>query len=219
MHNPVVLTTVVTPASTYNLIDLATLKTLLGVSGTASDAYLTALIPIVSTRIAQYCNRVLPAEAVIDQFWAQRDGFPIANRGAAPPVQLTRYPVQTLTSVVETVAGLPTTLVQGTDFNLDPVKAQLTRLDFSGYPVKWQPNLIAVTYTGGLSPIPPDIAFAAAAWIQAMRSAQGRDPALRSQTSPGVFEQTYFGTGAGVAGGMPRDVADCLDNYKSVLIG
>lgn len=216
MYNPTVVTKVVTPASSYNLIDLATLKTLLGVSDTLSDAYLTALIPIVSAGAAQYCNRVFAVETVTDTFLSPRIGYRLQRFGSTPPIQLTRWPVESISSVNETIAGQTSALVLDTDYMLDSLTAQLTRLDALGYPTQWTSSLVAVTYAGGLPANPPDIMGAMAAWIKAMRFAQQRDPALRSENLPGVYSASYV---TSMASGMPVECSSVLDNYKSVLIG
>lgn len=50
---------VVTPAASYNLIDLTTLKTLLNQADGSLDSYLTEIIPQASGNVADYCNNPL----------------------------------------------------------------------------------------------------------------------------------------------------------------
>lgn len=221
MHSPALISTVVTPAASTDLIDLATLKTLLGVAGAKQDAYLKLIIAQASAAAANYCNRVFVVETLSDAFYPQRDGYiPQANRGAAPPAQLSRWPVRSVTSVVETADNVATPLVAGTDYLIDAARGQLLRLGLLGNPRPWPPHNLLVTYVAGYDPIPADLVGAVAAWIKGIRAAQLRDPMLRSQSAPGVYEASYwFGAGPGNVGGIPPDVAAALDNYSVPLIG
>ena len=55
----------VTPASSYNLIDLNTIKSFLNITDTSQDDYLNLVIPQASASVANYCNRNLVVEAVV----------------------------------------------------------------------------------------------------------------------------------------------------------
>lgn len=221
MHNPSLISTVVTPAASSDLIDLATLKTLLDIADRSQDAYLKLIIAQASASAANYCNRVFVVETVADAFYPQRDGyFPPANRGAAPPVQLSRWPVQSIASVVETINSAPTTLVANVDYLLDAVRGQLIRLNLLGNPRPWPAHNLVVTYAAGYAPLPADLIGAVASWIKAVRASRTRDPMLRSQNVPGVYEAAYwFGAGPGNVSGIPQDVTAILDNYSVPLIG
>src|SRR5579871_2514501 len=107
---------VVTPADDYDLIDLPTLKTLLNITDTTRDAYFDLTIPQASTQIASYCNQPFVIESIQSSFWPTRDGWPWVVSGAFSPLQLPRWPLIDVSSVVETtISGVPTTLVEGTD--------------------------------------------------------------------------------------------------------
>lgn len=222
MYNNAEITVVVTPAASYNLIDLVSLRTLLGIPDTSVDAYLNLVIPQASAAAANYANRVFPVETLQDSFWPQRRGRRYQPRRAIQPndlpLNLSRWPVTAITSVTEAVGGvLPTTLVQDTDFKLDAIRGELLRLDFLGYPTPWVADAIVVTYSAGFATIPADVQMAVAGWIKAVRFAQTRDPALKSENIPGVYSASYL---AGASAGSPLgDIACVLDNYRQVLTG
>ena len=221
LANPVNITRVITPASSYDLIDLATLKTLNSISGTGQDAYLSLVISQISQSAADYCNRVFPVETVEDSYWPQRRGYQWEPRRRARPIILTRYPVGTVTSVLEFIGGVgPTTLVADTDYKLDSIRGEIYRLDNLGIPTPWVADSIVVTYSGGYSTTPADLQLAAAAWVQAVAAAQTRDPALKSETVPGVYSASYqMGAAPGSTSGIPPEVQSVLDNYNMALIG
>lgn len=101
------ITTVIAPltASPFpggqniDLIDLATIKDDLQVTGTASDSFLRRGITRASTTAAHYCNRMLPensflAQSYQDQVWSHREPYPYSVVGGlAPTLQLGRWPL------------------------------------------------------------------------------------------------------------------------------
>lgn len=216
------ITTVVTPADDYTLIDVPTMKTLLDITDASKDEYLDLVISQASIAAANYCNRVFPVETVEDSFWPQRRGhIPEQRRVIQParlPLQLSRWPVTAMVSVTESVGGVaPGALTQDVDYKLDAIRGQLLRLDFLGYPTPWVADAIVVTYSAGYEPIPADLQMAVAAWVRAVSFARNRDPTLKSESVPGVYSAAYL---AGAAAGSPLgEVADILDNYNVVLIG
>jgi hypothetical protein len=219
LANPVVITQVLTPAATYDLIDLATLKTLNAITGTLQDVYLSLVISQISTIAANYCNRVFPVETLSDSFWPRRRGYLREPRRVARPLILSRNPIVTVTSILEGVGGVaPTALVAGVDYQLDAIKGFVYRLDTLGYPTTWVADSIVATYSAGYSPIPADLQLAAASWVKAIAAAQTRDSTIKSETVVGVYSATY-GAAAGSPLGVPADIAEALDNYNAELIG
>ncbi len=213
MTGAATITTIVTPAPSYDLIDLTTVTEELGTS--PGDNTVTArLISRASASIAQYCNRVFVAEVVKDEFWPQRDPYPRSIPGGVAPLQLTRWPVVQVNSVVEN--GV--TLIDGMDFRIDKVNGQLTRLDGNGYPRKWPAVAIAVQYKGGYEDIPADVQDAALRMVRARWLGRSRDPMLRQESIPGVRDVTYWVPSNDSNGNMPPDVADILDNYRAPVV-
>ena len=103
---------VTTAASTYDLVSLADVKADWAITGTDAtrDAFLSRAISRCSTAAGQYCNRVFPSEMVTETFFAERDIQPRMNYGGVDPLQLTRWPIVAITSVVEGIGTAAITL-------------------------------------------------------------------------------------------------------------
>lgn len=214
------IATVQIAAASYDLVDLATVKTLLAIPDNNLDAYLKLVITQASTSAANYCNRVFSVETLKSQFFPMREGWPYLLRDGFAILQLSRWPVVIVTSVTETISGIATLLVENTDFVVDYSKGQITRFDSSGYPCTWAANPIVVVYSAGYATIPADIIDATVRLVKAAYFARLRDPQLRSQASPGVYEAAYwFGNGPGAASGLPPDIASVLDGYRIPVFG
>ncbi len=211
---------VVTPASSYNLIDLATLKTLLNQNDGTLDAYLDEVIPQASSSVADYCNNPFVIEAIQSTYYPTRDGWPWVVRNGRAPLQLKRYPLTAVASVVETISGVPTTLVVNTDYLVDNEKGQLTRLDTNGWPTNWRANPIAVSFSAGYSAIPSSVVNAVVAVIKAILYARNRDPGLRGENVEGVYSAQYWsGAGPDAVAGLPYSITGPLDKYRVPVIG
>jgi hypothetical protein len=210
--SPQTITTIITPAASYDLVDIGVVAEELGT--TEGDApVIRRLISRASAAIAQYCNRVFVAEVVKDDIWPQRDPYPWQIPGGVAPLQLTRWPVMQINSVTENGIAL----VDVTDFRIDQTKGQLTRLDGSGYPRKWPAFTIAVQYKGGYEAIPADIQDAALRMVRARWLGRHRDPMLRQESIPGVRDVTYWIAAGDSGGNMPPDVTDILDNDRAPI--
>lgn len=85
--------TVVTPAQSYDLTVLATVKAELGITDRSEDENLTRWIKQASDVIAKYCNRVFAQETVSET-------FRLATRESN--LLLSRYPVVSIAAVQET---------------------------------------------------------------------------------------------------------------------
>ena len=206
---------VVAPAESYNLVDLATLKTLLNITNTATDAYFNLVIPQASAIAANYCNNPFVVEEIQSSYWPTRDSRPWVVRNGVAPLQLIRWPSISVASVVETIDQVPTTLVLNTDFLEDDARGQLTRLDSNGYPCSWRANPIVVNFSAGYATVPPNVVSAVVSIVKGMLSARTRDPALRSENIEGVYEAAYwFGSGPGSSDGLPSSITGLLDSYR-----
>lgn len=207
------ITTIVTPAPCFDLVTLDVVKDELGISTDTENHWMRAAIARASAAIAQYCNRTLVAEVLRDEFWPTRDSYPYIVPGGLSPLQLSRWPVISVTVVTEN--GI--SLADGVDYRTDLAKGQLQRLDGNGYPKKWPAFPLKVEYTAGFFSIPPDIQDAACRMVRARYFARKRDPLLRSETIPGVYSADYWVT-AGKDGAMTPDVTDLLDNYRVPVV-
>lgn len=211
---PQIITTVMTPATSKLLIDLATVKSVLGIADASQDVFLNLQISWVSNAIAQYCNRVLVVETIKDEFWLQREPYPWMLPGGVMPLQLSRWPIVAVTSITED----GTALVDGTDFRVVYETGQIERLDSNLWPKKWPTLPIVVTYSAGYSTMEPSIVDAAMRMIAARRAARGRDPFLKQESIPGVREAQWWVATGTDAGNMTPDIVDILDNYRVPVI-
>lgn len=210
---PQPVSSVVTPAGSYDLTTLATVKDELGLTTTTSDASLARYITAASKTAMQFCNRVFAVETVLDQFWPQRDpGVRIVVNGP-DPLQLSRYPV--VAGQLGGVTENGVTLVENTDFLCDYALGRLIRLDDLGYPTAWRQWPISAQYGAGFATIPADVADAVIKLVSMRYFAKGRDPALKSESVPGVLSQSW-NAAADRDGNLPGDIAGQLWNYRVI---
>lgn len=146
-----VVTTILSAAASADLTDLATAKDELSITDASSDAWLTRALAQVSAAIGVYCKRGFAPECVQDAFDIQQDPYPYQTPGGFPSLELTRWPLLGLVSVTQTIAlGTPQTLVQDTDFRLDPTNGRLLRLNpFTGVVTLWEALPVSAVYTAG----------------------------------------------------------------------
>lgn len=203
------VTTIVTPAGSSDLVSLADAKDELRLAGTDTqhDAFLAKAISQVSVAIGNFCNRVFTAETVRDVVYG-----PLGEA----QLQLSRFPVISVTSVtVPNGAGGQTTLVANTDYTLDAARGWLIRLGLNGQPICWYTVPTTVTYQAGYSTFPADLQEAALRLVTARFHQRGRDPTLRSQSQPGLGDQTYWvGNVPGTNGPFPDDILAVLNTYR-----
>lgn len=145
-------------------------------------------------------------------------------------------------NVVETIAGVATTLVYGTDFEIDAGSlmpgdegpARLFRLDTEGSPRRWPATKIAVVYQAGYSlpgdaatnaaagtgyNLPTDIEQACLRLVTARLRAAARDPMLVSRDQPNVGNERYWvGNAPGQTGQFPPEIERSLDRYRVPVV-
>lgn len=218
-----VTTTVLTPASSYDLTDLATVHDELNIpsNDTSNDTFLSRSISQVSIDIANYCNRVFPVESVQDYFDVQQDPYPYQTPGGVRNLQLTRWPVTAITSVTQTLAlGTTVTLTEGADYLLDAAKGQLWRLNpFTGVKCDWEAVPVTVQYSGGYATIPLDLAGACLRMVTMRFKARGRDPTLVEKSNPAAGSERYwFGSAPGQKGPFPPEISGLLDGTYRVPV-
>jgi hypothetical protein len=213
-----VISTVTQPAASYDLTTLDVIKDELDIKDNSKNKKLQRWLTEASADIAQYCNRVLPAEIIQDEFWAQRDPAPRIIPGRIPHLQLSRWPIQSVTSVVErgiTLNGDPA--VGPPDFRIDAANGKLIRLDKNLWPRPWPDFPIVIVYVGGFAKIPPDVQGAVIRMVKARYNARP-DPMLRQQSVPGVIEQNWWIATGSETGNMSPDITDILDNYRVPVV-
>ena len=148
-----VVTTVLSPASSFNLTDLATAKDELSIrtNDTTNDTWLARALRQVSVAIANHTKRVFVPELVQDAFDIQQDPYPAQTPGGFAQLQLTRWPVLAVASVSQTLApGTTQPLVEGKDYRVDPASGQLLRMNsFTGVGTIWEAMPVTVQYLAG----------------------------------------------------------------------
>lgn len=140
--------TVVTAAPTKDLLLLADFKDDWQIAGTSDDAFLARAIRRCSAEVAQFCNRDFGLATYKEVIRIGRDTAPFVIPNGVVPLQLARWPVQSVTSVVEGFSD-PTTLDSATDYDVVSVLGQLSRLDSNGMQREWNAGVITVTYAAG----------------------------------------------------------------------
>lgn len=203
------ISTISVPATSQDLTTLAVIKDELELKDIKSDDFLKRQISWASAAAANYCNRVFVVETIIDQFWPARDDFPTLIEGVEP-LQLSRFPLGTVSAVVENSV----TLTAGTDFLTIAANGTLQRLDGNSYPTIWPALYTTVTFQAGYAVIPADIADAVIRLIKMRWFARKRDPMLRSESIPGVRDVAYWVATGDDAGAMPPEIVDLLNNYR-----
>lgn len=231
MSGPTVITTVTTAATglfpggqPYDLIDLATVKDELAISGSGSDAFLARKITQVSDEVHHFCNRVFQVEALSEKIYPWRDEvhFTVLSAERMQPLQVSRWPISAAPTVVETaIDGTAVPLVENTDYLVKYNVGQLVRLDANGLPKAWHARLVTVQYSAGFTTIPSDIQDAVTRLIKILWFARNRDPMLRQENVTGVWEGSYwFAAGPGSStGNMPPDVEAILEKYRVPVVG
>lgn len=215
------VSTVVTPAGSHDMTDLTTVKGELNITTTdaARDAVLSRYITTASKAAEQFCNRVFVIETVLDSFYPQRDRWPRIVCAGPDPLQLSRFPI--VASSIASVIENGVTLTENTDFVADYAVGQLIRLDTNGFPTSWMTYPITVQYGAGYSPLPADVSDAVIRMVAQRWFARGRDPNLRGETIPGVYQANYWvqtSTSQGQDGNMSPDVQAMLDNYRVPVV-
>lgn len=207
------ITTVTAPASSYDLVALDQVKRELAITDASKDQLLRDWISRASAAAAKYCNRVFVVESITEQFWPARDrGIPIV-RGGLDPLQLARFPLVSVDSVVED----GNTLTVDTDYTINDDLGQLVRLsEETTYPRQWPARAIVVEYSAGFAAIPFDVVDGVIRMVKARYFAQTRDPSIRQENIEGVYSATYwFGAGPGSASGaLSPDIEGLLDSYR-----
>jgi hypothetical protein len=147
-----IVTTVITSAASYNMASLATIKDELNIASNSidNDAWLTRALTQVSKAMMSATNRVFAPEFIQDVFYINR------NRSQYPSglreVQLSRFPVLAIASVVQVSSSIGTTatLVNGTDFTVDYKTGRMIRIDATtGREMYWEPDNLTIQYVAG----------------------------------------------------------------------
>jgi hypothetical protein len=194
-------------AETLDLTVLETAKEELGIppEDTSQDEKLTRWIHEVSGQINARMNRVLGRERV-------RETFDCGSMGHIGALPLSRYPV----AQIDSLDGDAQTLT-ATDYRLDTYKGLLHR----NYG-RWV-GTVSVMYSAGyilLGELPYDLERACLMLLTYRQSSGNRDPMLRSEAVPGVYEAAYWigSLPGGASSVWPPEVEALLAPYRDVAI-
>jgi len=145
--------TVLCGAASFALTDLASAKDELQLqsSNTSHDTWLTGVIGRISQMMANYTNRTLVPELVRDVVDIDRDNYPYQSPGGFAAIQLSRWPVIGMISVIQTLSPTQTlALVEGTDYRLDAANGLLLKLNaYTGTGSLWDACPVTVIYSAG----------------------------------------------------------------------
>lgn len=211
--------TINTPATTYDLTTLATVKAELGLTTTAEDVNLATWITQASAACAAYCNRVFGLETVTEVF-RNKFLYPFRNDNYRNivSVMLTRTPLVSMLTLTQD--GV--VLVQDVDFQLDKEEGLIYRLDPSDDSLtNWYFQKLTANYTGAyalVGSLPHNIERACITQVQAIRASASRDPSVRSENIPGVLSTTYWTAQPGDNGALEPAVTALLDPYRNVSV-
>lgn len=196
------------------LTTLATLKAELGVTGSSQDTRLSALINQVSDAIETFCDRKFQRRTVTETVLRHRR-----------TIYLSAWPVVSIASITD--SGVAWT---ADDYTLDADEGIITRSLYGvgyGSPCGYDSfAALSIAYTGGYilpgaegSNLPGDLERACLDLASRYFHGGGRDPALRSETVPGVIEQSWSAVDSiQTVGGLPLDVARSLSGYKRAIL-
>lgn len=201
---------IVTPASSTRLTTLDAVKADLGLSGSANDDALGALIDQFSNAIAAWCGRTFGAATVRET----QDVSRLCDRRS---ILLERWPVIAISSI--TVAG---EALASDAYVLDATKGELLFRGDSTRFTLWPVGETIVVYSTGYAlpddddrTLPHDIERACILMVRSAWTSMGRDPALRSEESTGVAIFTYF---AAQGAGLSLEAQALLAPYRIAMV-
>jgi hypothetical protein len=204
---------VIVPAGSLALITLDQAKAALGIdpADTSQDAALTHQIDAVSTAIDNWCGRTFVRQTYRDQLrfvcnWLG-PGEPLVTRQWPIPVDVDGEPILTATE--------DGTILDQAMWEANIDSGELYRLDGSNMAASWTGSTVILDYDGGYDEIPADVQSAALEWLTGRWAAQGRDPALRSESIPDVITQVWSSDAVSTTtSSMPSLVRDWLTPYQ-----
>lgn len=198
--------TVITPAATFDLTTLATVKAQLQITDSANDEVLRDLIAQASDAAGRFCHRVFGQERVVETFRCP---------STVDVLIVERTPVVTIHSVAEAGNVLDPAL-----YECDNGAGLLYRLTPSDVRRPWWcTGRITVEYTAGwtlLSGAPYDLERAVILTVSAWWHGRTRDPLLRSETSEGVGGSSWIASAD--AGSLPPQAEALLVQFRHPVI-
>lgn len=190
---------VTTPAESFDLARLDTVREALAIADRGEDENLARWITQASNVIARHCNRVLAQETITETF---------RLTSVTEALLLSRYPVASIVSVTEY-----DTVLDVVDYEVNAASGVLTRLNDDA-PACWSAGKNTVQYVAGyaIDDVPDEIARAVTMLVSQYRFSAERDPQLRSESTEGAGSSSYFD--GMEAGGMSPEVLGLLAEHR-----
>jgi hypothetical protein len=200
-----------TPAATSNLTTLVRVKQELDITDGTKDVLLTAKIREASSDCEAYLGYRVAGESVTETIWHEPADM------EAEFIVLRRYPNIVITSVT-----VDDVLLDPSRYRLDPETGQLWMLNDSGMPMFWlfSKSVIIVYAAGYILPgaansnLPAGIEGACVELVSDFWLARGRDPSVKSETEPGVYQVDYWVGSVGEEGELPPRVQMKLAPFR-----
>lgn len=214
---------VVTPASTTDLVDLDSVKAYLQITDDTQDARLGQLIKQASGSFSDYLGRPLALQTYRERQTIQ---------GRIPGINLCNGPIATiLTASVDGIAWTGT--LDDCDVERDGARIMASAFLPPRLLCFTRPVLVEITYVAGFmlpgmdQPVVPDnalmpwratpllaaISGGCLSTIQMLLSASGRDPLLKSENVQGVGSSSYATMDPAV-GGLSADAVAALNRLS-----
>lgn len=204
------IATVINPADSLLLTDVATMKDELGIAAddTSKDARLARYIAEASSQIHSFCKRIFPVQTYRNSFRQPRH---CEDYG---PLILSDAPLVELLGISEDGIALDAAC-----YETDATPGFIWRLhDGFGWHHRprrgWRGCEVTVDFRAGFEEIPPDVAAAAIETVTYLQSVRGRDPLLKAREGPTYGrEEWWIGPMPQMTGGLPQRAAQMLEGY------
>jgi len=231
-------TAVITPPASQKMTLSDTVMQDWGIDGD-NRAFIERAIIRCSRAAADYCNRdfgIAKYSVTARLERGYRDGH--LSLGRVDPIMIPYWPITSTVSVTETdINGVVTTLVEGTDFEVDISTGSYYRLDANQIPRDWYSTttVMIVLWSGYVFPdqaagqngipaaaplIPAHLEDAIGRMVATRYFESRRDPYVKSETVEGIGSTNYITQGSRPtdAGNLSPDVSDILDNFRAPIV-
>lgn len=210
--------TIITAPESYNLTTVASLKSMLNITDSASDTKLGDCIARASSIITNYCNRQFAQTRVSEKIRVNGRDF--------TTIQLENAPINTLHSFKYLGDD-----VASTDYSTDELcygrilSGENLQFFYSGrlysYSAEYTFGYVLPSFTVGIPNLPSDLEYAALQIAKMAFLTSDKHPNIKMEDVPDVYRVAYAG------GDLPNttfnailsnDVQMVLRKYKRVLI-
>jgi hypothetical protein len=203
------IVTVTVPATSYDLIDMDTVKEELDITTTTNDSRLQRWIAEESARVSSYCDRVFQMETLSEVI---RLPYAAGTFSSGAALQLARWPIISVTSVTE-----GTSLLATTAYEVKNETGQIFRISGTSRS-NWAVQPVTVVYTAGYATIPADVSQACLALMkQRTATLSPRDPSLRQLQIEGIGRKDYYPVLPEFISDMPVEVIAALRRYRNQI--